>query len=508
MEPTDRTHVSRRRLLAGAAAGVLSYPLLRGRALAAPADTRRSRGIAPRVEDAESFVHGTWHPDFQGVRDEFVRNFAERGEAGASACVIVDGEVVVDLWGGVTHAGTPWQEDTINQIWSATKGATSTCAHILIDRGLLDPDAPVVQYWPEFGQNGKEKTTVAMLMSHQAGLPAIRELLPPNSFYDWAFMTATLAAEAPFWEPGTRAGYHALTFGFLVGELVRRISGKSLGTFFRDEVATPLGLDFWLGLPESEEPRVAYNTLAPFPAPGDSVFFDVAGRDQHSIPYLVFFNNGLYILDSDSRAAHAAVMGASGGITNARNLARMYSAFAGGPTPLVAPESVRRMTRVAAATALDATGLIPTRWALGFVKSMDNRRQPHGAQDSVILGDDAFGHPGFGGSIGFADPSKGLALGYTMTRMGPGTALNPRGQSLIDAAYASLGSPLAIPCAGDRTERARPLRRLVSNVNRKLDSARKLAARYEHRGKLSTECADGIDATLAGLQGPLDGLVK
>jgi CubicO group peptidase (beta-lactamase class C family) len=429
----------------GAAAGLASCPLLSARAMARPLGGHAFGGRPLRRSD-EAGVSGTWHPKFDRVREEFVRNFAERGEVGASVSVIVDGRTVVDLWGGLARpdTGEPWQPDTLVQVWSSTKGATSLCAHILIDRGLLDLDAPVVRYWPEFGQNGKAATTVAMLMSHQAGVPAIREPLPQGAFYDWQLMTTALAAEAPFWEPGTRNGYHALTFGFLVGELVRRVSGKSLGTVFRDEVAAPLGLDFWIGLPESEEPRVA-PTISPDLGTGEplSIFLLKALTETTSIPALAFFNSGGYITspgESDSRAAHAAEIGASGGITNARALARMYAPLAGiGGVELLGRDALARMARVHSATGEDASAFIPTRFSLGYVKSIDNRRQPPGKQDSVILSEEAFGHSGFGGSIGFADPRAGFSFGYTMNKMGLGTGINARGQSLVDAVYASLG---------------------------------------------------------------------
>jgi len=217
-----------------------------------------SSGGASFPSPTEGRTRRTGHPSFRGVLDEFVRNLAERGELGASVCVIVDGHVVVDLWGGVARidAGEPRQEDTIAHVWSCTKGATALCAHILASRGLLDLDAPVVEYWPEFGQNGKQATAVAMLMSHQAGVPAIREPLPQGAFYDHELTTGILAAEVPLWEPGTRHGYHALTFGFPVGELVRRISGRTLGEFFREEVAEPLGVDFSMGLPDRARPSL------------------------------------------------------------------------------------------------------------------------------------------------------------------------------------------------------------------------------------------------------------
>jgi CubicO group peptidase (beta-lactamase class C family) len=446
-------------LLLGAAAGALASPWLR---TPAGATLRRGRVTsAARTDHGE--VSGTWHPEFKRVRREFMENFRTRGEVGASVCVIVEGETVIDLWGGTARpdTGEAWEEDTVNHLWSATKGATSLCAHILIDRGLLDLHAPVVQYWPEFGQQGKDGVTVAMLLSHQAGVPALRERLPAGAFYDWESMTARLAAEAPFWEPGTRHGYHALTFGFLVGELVRRVSGRSLGTFFRDEVAAPLGLDFWIGLPEDVEPRVAPMIFPDPPAPGEplSVFFLKALTDPTSIPALAFFNTGGYTTpgESDTRAAHVAEIGASGGISNARSVARMYAALAGGTRgrPLVGPDTVARMARVASASSQDATGFIPSRFALGYVKSIDNRQLPPGMQDTAILSEEAFAHPGFGGCIGFADPLAQVGFGYTMNKMGQGTLLNPRGQSLVDAVYRSLGYTSDASGSWIRTSRRR-----------------------------------------------------
>ena len=202
-------------------------------------------------------IQGMCDPKFAEVREEFARNFSERGDVGASVSVVVEGETVVDLWGGIADpaTGVPWREDTITVVMSMTKGATALCAHILADRGELDIDAPVAHYWPEFGANGKETIPVRMLLNHQAGLPGFRFEIPRGKPYDWDYMTSALAAQRPFWQPGLLYGYHALTFGWLVGEVVRRVSGKSVGTFFRDEVAVPLGLDFWIGLPESEERR-------------------------------------------------------------------------------------------------------------------------------------------------------------------------------------------------------------------------------------------------------------
>jgi len=310
MEPDDPTtldsqddraavDLSRRRLLLGAAAGALSAPLLRSGAAAA---TSALSGDGLIREPAGGTVSGGWDWRFKRVRDEFIRNFTDRGEVGAAVSVIAGGRRVIDLWGGVARpaTGNPWQQDTIVHVWSCTKGATALCAHILAARGLLDLDALVTDYWPEFGQNGKEATTVAMLLSHQAGVPAIRDPLPAGAFYDTQFMTDTLAAEAPFWEPGSRHGYHALTFGFLVGELVRRISGKTLGEFFRAEVADRFGIDFQMGLPDSEVSRLATVTLAGPPPPPFPIYLIKAFTDPTSIPALVLFNNGGFLAPGEA----------------------------------------------------------------------------------------------------------------------------------------------------------------------------------------------------------------
>jgi CubicO group peptidase (beta-lactamase class C family) len=395
-------------------------------------------------------IEGTCAPGFTQVREEFDRNFAERGEIGASVCLTVDGETVVDLWGGSAdpNAGRAWERDTIGHVWSATKGATALCAHILADRGQLDVNAPVAAYWPEFGKNGKDGILVRHLLNHQAGLPAVREPLPAGCFYDWGLMADALAREEPFWRPGTRHGYHALTFGFLVGEVVRRVSGRSLGTFFRDEVAGPLGLDFWLGLPAEYEDRVAHTIPADMPGPGDPVpsFYVAALTDPTSVQALALANTGGYMMvpgESDTRAAHAAEMGAVGGITNARGLAGMYRPLGLGGSAdgvtLVSPAQLVPMGAVSSATSVDAVVLVPARFSLGFVKASDNRHLPTADREGVLLSETAFGHIGMGGSLGFADPAARMSFGYTMNRQGSGVGINERGQSLVNAAYRALG---------------------------------------------------------------------
>jgi len=392
-------------------------------------------------------VSGKCDPKFERVREEFERNFKEREEVGASVCVTLEGETVVDLWGGTADldTGEPWKEDTVSVVFSSTKGATALCAHILASRGLLDIDAPVVEYWPEFGRAGKENITVKMLLNHQAGLPHVRKPLRQGAYYDWDIMVHALEEQEPFWEPGTRHGYEFVVFGWLVGEVVRRVSGKSLGRFFQDELAQPLGLDFWIGLPEEIEPRVSKIIMFDFKQMMDTPFMRAALADTNSIQGLALFNDGgtLTVDGVDSRAIHAAEIGGAGGITNARGLAGMYAPIACGGSlknvNLVDGDTLARMSAVSSSTGQDMTLLIPIRFSLGFIKSHDNRRQPPGMQDSVILSEDAFGHPGAGGSIGFADPRERMSFGYMMNKMGPGLGLNPRGQSLVDAVYISLG---------------------------------------------------------------------
>jgi CubicO group peptidase (beta-lactamase class C family) len=390
-------------------------------------------------------VEGTWTPRFRLVREELERNFAERGEVGASVCVTVGGETVVDLWGGVAerHTQRPWQRDTLGLVWSCSKGATALCAHILVSRGRLDLDAPVARYWPEFAQAGKAEITTRLLLSHQAGLPVVRTPLRPGELYDWGRMTAFLASQEPFWQPGTRTGYHASTFGHLVGEVVRRVSGRPFAAFFRDEVAGPLGLDFYFGLPPQHEGRVAPTIRADPPPPGEprSRFLAAMNADPHGIQALMVKNTGRRSgpSDHDSPEAHQAVLPSSGAVTNARGLAGLYAPLALGGGRLVDKGVWREMSAVSAATGVDATLLIGTRFGLGFWKSTDNRAGPPGSREGMILSEEAFGHPGMGGSLGFADPGAALSFGYTMNKQGRGVCLNERGQALVDAVYRSLG---------------------------------------------------------------------
>jgi len=377
----------------------------------------------------ETTVEGRWHDDWQPVVDVFEEGFRSRGETGATLCITHDGTTVVDAWGGA------FGEHSISVVHSCTKGATALCAHVLASRGLLDIEAPVTQYWPEFGRHGKEKTTVRMMLDHSAGVPVFRRDIERGQLYDWDTVVGFLEDEPPHWEPGTRNGYHMINFGWTVGELVRRVSGKSLGTFFQDEIAGPLGIDLWIGLPEEQEHRVV--PLVPYARRSGeriSTFAMDLLNDPQSIPSLAMRN--VTSTNMNERAYRAAEIGGGGGVTNARGLAGMYTPLALDDGRLVDHDTLERMRRISVATNDDATLRIATRFALGFMVSMDNRDKVE--KDSVVLGEHAFGHVGAGGSIGFADPSLGLAVGYTMDSMGPGILLNERGQSIVDAIYALL----------------------------------------------------------------------
>lgn len=385
-------------------------------------------------------VQGKCDPKFAKVREEFERNFAARGEVGASVCLSVDGQTVVDLWGGMANPETsdPWQEDTVSIVFSCTKAAVATCAHILIDRGQLNPNALVKDYWPEFAKNGKEKTTVQMMLNHESALPTLRDPVKPGGFADWDYMAGRMADEEAFWEVGTRNGYHMINFGWTVGELVRRVSGKSLGTFFREEVAEKTGAKFWIGLPESEQVHIApIRMYQPQPTDQPTEFTIALMTDPNSIQHKSFLNTGGW--DFNDRKGQAAEIGGGGGLSNARGQVAWYTELATNSGKLVSADRLAAMGRVTTATQRDATLLIPTRFASGYMKSMDNRGLNLGPGTSAIMGEAAFGHVGAGGSIGFADPEARMAFSYTMNQMGGGLLLNERGQSLIDAAYQALG---------------------------------------------------------------------
>ncbi len=388
-------------------------------------------------------VEGVCDPAFSFVMDAFCENFESRDELGASVCISVKGRTVVDLWGGrIAVDGAPWNRDTISIVFSATKGASALCAHMAVDRGQLDLDALVTRFWPEFGQTGKESALVSMMLDHSVGLPHVRTTVRKGGFYDYDYMVDLLAREEPFWKPGIRNGYHGITSAWTVGEMVHRSTGKRLGQFFRDEVAKPLELDFWIGLPTDRENRVAPMIFAPITDEvRNSRISHAALNEKDSATHYFMFNVGGF--DPNSRDAHAAEIGSANGITNARGLAGMYAPLANAGelngVRLIGRDTLQRMALCSVATHEDATLRIPTRFSLGFMKAMDNRRLENAAHCSLLISEPAFGHVGAGGSLGFADPECHMSFGYTMNRMGFGILMNDRGQSLVDAAYRALG---------------------------------------------------------------------
>lgn len=384
-------------------------------------------------------IDGFCDSRFREVADVFAENFATRNELGASVCIMLDGVPVVDLWGGHRADGTVWERDTVCVVYSCTKGASALCAHMAADRGLLDFDAPVSRYWPEFAQNGKEDALVSMMLDHSVGVPGIREMLKPGGTYDYDYMVRIVEAEAPFWKPGTRHGYHGVTSAWTVGEMVHRSTGKRIGQYFADEVAKPLGIDFWIGLPAEIEPRLSM--IVPGARNPRSRISIATVEDPMGPAGRFVLNNGGF--DANDRRAREAEIGSASGVSNARGLAGLYDPLAnGGRTKnlsLVGKDALRRMSSVSVAGHEDATLMIPTRFTLGFMKSIDNRALSNSVNCSCILSEDAFGHVGAGGSIGFASPDARMSFGYAMNRQGEGAMMNARGQSLIDAAYRALG---------------------------------------------------------------------
>jgi len=370
--------------------------------------------------------------DFEPVLDAFAGNFDERGEVGAAVCVYVDGEPVVDLWGGVADAttGRPWSPDTVVLVYSSTKGVTSVCANRLIEQGALDPAAPVARYWPEFAANGKAGITVAQLMSHQAGLPLVEGDFTLDEVLAWDPMVQALAAQAPIWEPGTQHGYHMRTFGWMVGELVRRVSGRTIGAYLRDEIAAPLGLDFWIGLPTEIEPRVA--RLVPPEHDLGALLKQLGGElllaSVFSNPGDLFGYNDMW----NTRALHAAELPSSNGIGDARSLARLYASCIGdvdGVRTLQA-ETVAAAT-VEQACGKDAVLMIDSCFGLGFML---------GSSFGAANPRSAFGHAGAGGSLAFADPEARVGFGYVMNdlRFDANAEGDPRSAELVRAVYRSL----------------------------------------------------------------------
>jgi CubicO group peptidase (beta-lactamase class C family) len=389
-------------------------------------------------------VHGEVAAGFERVVDAFAQNFEELGEVGAAYTLYVGGRAVVDIWGGVRdeRSGAPYDAETLQVVFSSTKGAAAACVHLLAQRGEIELDAPVARYWPEFGGSGKEAIPVRWLLSHQAGLATLDARLTRDEALSADAVVRALEAQAPLWEPGRQHGYHAFTFGYLLDELVRRVDGRDLATFFRDEFAGPLGLEFWIGLPEKLEPRVA--PVIPMEAASLEGFdlTELLGPD--SLLMSAMSLNGAFgdIAElANSRDFRAARLPAANGITNSRSLARFYAGLIGGveggpDSALLAREQIdiaRAQQTSGADLVLSMPGMaVESTIGVGFYCS---------SAFAPMGGAGAFGHHGAGGSLGFADPEHGLAGGYVMNKMGLGN-IDPRPAALVRASYEAAGVPV------------------------------------------------------------------
>ncbi|MFF4588823.1 serine hydrolase domain-containing protein [Streptomyces sp. NPDC001388] len=387
-------------------------------------------------------VEGEVAPGFEPVREAFAANFERHGDIGAAVCVYHRGRPVVDLWGGTAdpETGRPWTRDSLQLVYSATKGATATAAHLLAQRGTLDLDAPVAEYWPEFAANGKAEIPVRQLLSHQAGLVALDEPVPLADALTWHPMTTALAAQRPLWTPGTAHGYHGRTYGWLVGEVIRRVSGRTPGRFFADEIAAPLDLDLFIGLPASardrvtrmayQQPGVDLSTVPPEAVPEEYRDLVAALLDPDSLTNRAFAVTDPPEIDFNSPEVQAAELPSSNGICTARALARMYASLVGevDGVRLLTPETVAAAAEEQSAGP-DRVVMTPTRFASGYMLPTDTL---------PLTGPNAFGHPGRGGSLAFADPDHDLAFGYVMNHIIEDPT-DARAGALVEAVRRSLG---------------------------------------------------------------------
>jgi CubicO group peptidase (beta-lactamase class C family) len=383
-------------------------------------------------------IGGHVEPGFEALRDAFAANFDRHGDVGAAFCVYHQGRPVVDIWGGLADQKTAaaWEEDTLTLVFSSTKGVTAVMAHRLAEQGRLDLDAPVSTYWPEFGSAGKEAITTRDLLSHRAGLPAFDERMNQAEALKWTPAVDALAAQAPMWEPGTRHGYHAVTYGWLVGEVIRRVTGSTPGTHLREEIAGPLELDLWIGLPEELEARVSRLITGALPSrdeiaqlPPEQVQRLMAMADPDSLAM-----RALNVTDPpfsfNSREVHAAELPAANGITTARSLAKLYAATVGDidGIRLIDDATVESAT-IEQSSGPDAVLGVDTRFGSGFF--LDSPFSP-------LLSPRSFGHAGAGGSLAFADPEANVSFAYVMNQMQQALAGDPRTLDLISALRRSL----------------------------------------------------------------------
>lgn len=372
-------------------------------------------------------IHGSYDRRFTALRDILAANIDSGADVGASVAVVWNGEMVVDIWGGWVDKehSAPWAENTITNVWSSTKTQMALCALMLVDRGQLDLDAPVATYWPEFAANGKEKVLVRHLLSHTSGVSGWDQPVAITDLYDWEKSTAMLAAQAPWWEPGAHSGYHALNQGHLVGEVIRRVTGKKLGEFLRDEVTGPLDIDFHIGLPPSEFGRVS-NVIPPPPLP-----IDVSALDSNSIVVKTFTGPAPGAEESWTSEWRRADIGAANGHGNARSLAWTQSAISNGGIVkgrrLLSPMTIDNIFRVQA-DGHDPVLMVPVKFGIGY--GLPNETVPHLPSDrrACFWG-------GWGGSAVVNDLDLNLTVVYVMNNMLDGLVGDFRGTSLVTAAF-------------------------------------------------------------------------
>jgi CubicO group peptidase (beta-lactamase class C family) len=355
------------------------------------------------------------------VAREFERNFTERGDVGASVAVIQDGEVLVDLWGGsLDEARTRlWRRDSVVNIWSTTKAVNALCFAMLVERGQAAYEDKVARWWPQFAANGKGEITIAQLLSHQAGLCSFTDPAVVEDYYDHPKAAARLAAQTPFWPPGSRSGYHAISIGPLAGELFRRIEGRSLGRFIADELSGPLSLDLTLGLPASEEHRRA-EMIAP-PELGTANM----NTELNASQVAAYTNPAMDPLFPNTPGWRACELVSANGFSNARSLATLFSTAIAGPKPLLSNATVEQATRLRIEGIDEVLG-VPARWGAGFLLNTDGLYGPEPR---------SFGHSGWGGSFVIVDPVRRMVMAYAMNRMGTDLVGDPRDTALIAAAY-------------------------------------------------------------------------
>ncbi|MER7926224.1 serine hydrolase domain-containing protein [Streptomyces sp. NPDC096057] len=384
-------------------------------------------------------VNGLVAEGFEPVGEAFAANFEVRGDRGAAVTVYRHGHRVVDLWAGTKDVdGTaPWERGTAQIVRSATKGVAAAAFLLLAQRGELDLDAPVGKYWPEYKAAGKEHTLVRHLLAHRAGVPVLDRPLTPDEAADPVLGAAAVAAQAPVWEPGTDHGYHAQTYSWLTGEVVRRVTGRSIGAWIADEIAGPVGADLWVGLPAAQADRVGRVAQLDTPATDPGV---LRTRPKRSVSEAYANPDSLTrrafgaitpMPDENDPGYRAAVLPASNGIATADGLARFYASLIGevdGGARLFTPETVEA-ARTERSSGPDRVLVIGTRFGLGYML--------HGSA-SPLLSETSFGHPGRGGALGFADPESGIAFGYVTNSFRKSVTADPRAQALVRAVRTAL----------------------------------------------------------------------